>query len=137
MLSHFVSNGADRTAARHVKPLLQLYMHQEALFQLLPGVHIVADRRLVRFDHFKMVLENLVNQALFVLEIVIELALAGSRGFDDLVRAGKVYPLLMKQVGGRLDNSKPGVSSGSIVSFHGDPLQLVPRGTTDNCISTG
>src|SRR5215813_9750167 len=65
-----------------------------------------------------MSLEHLMHKTLLVLEVVIELALSSSRGFYYLVRAGKVYPLLVKQVSRCLNNPKLCVGSSGIVSFH-------------------
>src|SRR5216684_4089270 len=76
-----------------------------------------------------MRLEYLMHQTLLVFEVVIELALAGSGGFDNLVRAGKVHSLLVKQVSRRPNYPTFRFRSGRIVSLH-KPLQVVLTSTS-------
>jgi hypothetical protein len=45
-----------------------------------------------------MGLENFVHKPLFALEVVIELALAGIRGADHIVGAGRAHALFVKEI---------------------------------------
>src|SRR5207245_6403598 len=111
--------------------LLQFDLRKQPAFQILPSGNFVLEARGAGLDGFQMGLQDFVNQAFLDLEIVIELALPGSRGFNDLVRAGGANPLLVKQVSGSPNDAKPGFRAPHKSRFHRLPL-LVPVSTIVN-----
>src|SRR5712692_4531445 len=131
VFGHFVPDGSEGTTSRHTGALLQFDLRKQPAFQILPSGNFVLEARGAGLDGFQMGLQDFVNQAFLALEIVIELALPGARGFNDLVRAGGANPLLVKQVSGSPNDAKPGFRAPHKSRFHRLPL-LVPVSTIVN-----
>jgi hypothetical protein len=103
-----VADGAERASAGHLEPLLPLHMGPEPLLQVTPGVDRGIGGVGAAPDGLEPGLEHLVNQPFLAPEIVVELALSGARGGDDLVRARGGDALLVEKVGGGADDPEPG-----------------------------
>src|SRR5215475_3520003 len=106
-LRHPVGDGAERAAAQHTKPLLQLDVRGEPAFQVLPGADLIVDGAGACLHDLDVAQQDLVDQPLLASEIVIELALARPRVFQDLVRARCTDTLLMEEIGRRAHDAQP------------------------------
>src|SRR5262245_4263900 len=106
-LRHPVGDGAERAAAQHAKPLLQLDVRGKPAFQVLPGADLIVDGAGACLHALDVAQQHLVDQSLLAAEIVIELALARPRGFQDLVRARCTDTLLMEEIGRRAHDAQP------------------------------
>src|SRR5258708_26384903 len=111
ILGDLIADGAERTAARHSEVLLQFHVRSEPPLQIFPGLDLVLKGSRARPDGVQVGLQHLVNETFLVLEIVIELALAGIRRLDDLIGTGGADPLFVKQIGGGLDDAKPRIGA--------------------------
>src|SRR6266852_5754419 len=87
VLRDFISNRPEWTAAGHLEASLQLDLGAEPRFQVLPRFDLIVKGSSAFSDRFEVVLQDLVYQALLVLEIVVELPLAGPGGLHDPIRA--------------------------------------------------
>jgi hypothetical protein len=72
--------------------------HEPAL-EVLPGLDLVVDMRGVGTDLVLVAQEQLVDDAFLASEIVVELAFAGPRGFDDLIGARGAHALFVEKIG--------------------------------------
>src|SRR5262249_57171375 len=96
VLRHLVADRAEGASARHAKALLQTELRDEPLIEVVPRCDVVAERPAAVANRVEVRLQHLVNEAVLVLEVVIELALAGPRRLDDLVRARRRDALFVK-----------------------------------------
>src|SRR5215467_6592044 len=118
VLRQLVAYRPERTAASHFVSLLQVHMSLKPAFQILPGIDFVVEWSIAIFYRCQVALQHIVDQTLFALEVVIELALPGRRSLNDFLGAGSTNSLLVKQIGGHLNNAKFCVRTFSIVGFH-------------------
>src|SRR5262249_47150793 len=102
----FVPDRSEWTTATHVKTSLQADLCAEPLFQVLPGLDLIAQRGCAVSNGIQMALQDFVHQPLLVLEIVIKLTLSGAGTFDDLIRARRPNSLAVEQVGRGLQDPK-------------------------------
>src|SRR5262249_20106385 len=107
LLRHLVPHCAEGTAARHAEALLHFEVCEEPTLQIVPRCDLVTDPGGAGLDLLQIGLQYLVDESLLALEVVVELALARAGRLDDLVRARRADPLLVKQVGGRPDDAEP------------------------------
>src|SRR5215472_17472111 len=122
VLRDFVGHRSERAATRHGEALLEFHLREKPLLQVLPRSDFVFDRCAATFDRLQMGLKNFVDKALLAFEIVIKLALAGSRGFNDLVRAGSTHSLLVEQVSSHLNDPLPRLRPPDKSRLHKSPL---------------
>src|SRR5262249_32728744 len=119
-----VAHSSERAAASHFVSLLQIHLSLKPTFQILPGIDFVVDGSIAILDRCQVALQHLVDQALFALEVVIELALPGAGSLNDFIRAGSANSLLVEQVSGNPDNAEFRVCAFSVLGFHGASLNL-------------
>jgi hypothetical protein len=79
-----------------LKLLLEFDERPTKLLEILPSVDIGIDESSGRPECLHVGLEDLVYQTFLALKIVIKLAFAGRRSFDDLVGAGSANALFVK-----------------------------------------
>src|SRR5215469_12870129 len=125
--SGFVPQGPERTTACHFVMLLQFHMSAEPFFQVAPRADFVFDRRSATLNLVKIRLEHFVNETFLAFEVVIELALSGSRSLDDVIGAGRTRSLLVKQVRCRANNSQPGFRASDETCLHTCSSDLYQR----------
>src|SRR5215471_20656025 len=118
LLRQLVAYRPERTAASHFVSLLQVHMSLKPTFQILPGIDFVVDGSIAILDRCQVALQHIVDQTLFALEVVIELALPGRRSLNDFLWAGGANSLLVKQIGGHLNNANFCARTFSVVGFH-------------------
>ena len=106
VLCQLVAHGPERAATGHFVSLLQLEVSLKPLFQILPRIDFVVDGSGAVLNGCQVALQHLVDQALFALEVVIELAFPGGGSLNDFIRAGSANSLLMEQIGGNPNNSE-------------------------------
>src|SRR5262249_24920572 len=106
LLRPLVSHRPEGTAPRHAEALLHFDLCEEPTLQIVPRRNLVTDPGAAGLDLLQIGLQHLVDESLLALEVVVELALARAGGLDDLVRARRADPLLVKQVGGRPDDAE-------------------------------
>src|SRR5262249_48584175 len=94
VLRDLAADGAKRAAARHAKAFLQGDLRQEPLLEVVPRPDVVVERAASLANRLEVHLQDLVNEALFIPEVVIELSFAGARRVDDLIRARGRHALL-------------------------------------------
>src|SRR5262249_3883002 len=82
-------------------------------------------------NRLEVSLEHLMNETFLVLEVVIELSLAGAGRLDDVVRAGGGDALLVKQIGRRGENPPSGLVSSGRAHGHDTPSDCT-KGSNSN-----
>src|SRR3990172_597109 len=80
----------------------------EPSFQVVPGLDMCERGRAVVLEHFVEVQEHMVDKPVLALEVIIELALSGSRLLQDFVNAGSRNSFSMKEIQRGFDHLLPG-----------------------------
>ena len=106
-----IADRPKQTPSRHVESLLQFQLRQEPVLQVFPGIQFIIERSVAALNSIQIALEDLVNEVLFILEVMVELPFSGARALNDLVWTGGADSLLVEKVRRSLEYAKPGLFS--------------------------
>src|SRR5262249_43292528 len=104
VLGHLVADRAERTASRHPELLLEGDLGTEPLGEVVPRSDVVVESAAAIADLVEVGEQDLMHEALLVLEVMVELPLPGSGRLDDLVGARGRDSLLVEEVRRRAED---------------------------------